>query len=721
MILIKIYIYDRGKNGYDAASLGHGWAVTLSSVDNVEWNLMNLLGTKKNKLTLAVGAALWTLACAATAAEPVSAPETVIVKGQKIERPLDQTMSSVEVVTASELGEHADFSLTDVISRLPGMHTQSGNETWGIRGVPVAGFDDQGPATSNGAVAVYVDDAPQPHRLLTLSPLPLWDVEQVEIYRGAQSTLQGRNALGGAVIVQTRNPSYAPSLAARVNGGKYGERGASVAGGGAIVEGKLAGRFSADVQSGDGYIRNTTLNTDANPQRSTSLRGKLLFQPSANVDALLTLAHGRNKRGIQAVGAGPTYYSVALNTAEFDEIELDTATARIDYRMSPALTFTSITSVSRGEYDSLLDFDQRANARQEALRHHENRLFNQELRLAYKTRDLQAQLGAYYGKVENEIDDGLAFSGVQVGSVAGDIRVRSRSLFGELNWEFAPRWQLVGGLRYEHERNKTALSDDFASESVVSQTKTFNALLPKLGLNHRLAQDHMVGAFAQRGFRSGGVNVRVGTSHVAYDPEFTRTFEVVYRGAFLDKALRVNANAYYTDWKDQQVAMLDRNDELSVSNAGHSRMRGIELGADYRVNRAWRLLAGLSYSGTRYLDFVAYGDDLSGNAFIGAPRRKANLGLVYRADARLQASFDLVYQDDSVSSYLTTDGRVSGVRRSDAATLANANLSYRIGHATLTGYVRNLFDRQYITNNQAGRTLDVSAPRTFGVALRYDL
>lgn len=688
---------------------------------------MHTLGIRKNSMAVAVGAALWVIGAAAQAASAAdtgeaASMESVIVKGQKIERPLEQTMSSVEVVTARDLAEHADVSLTDVMNRLPGMHTQSGNETWGIRGVPVAGFDDQGPATSNGAVSVYVDDAAQPHRLLTLSPLPLWDVEQVEVYRGSQSTMQGRNALAGAVVVQTRNPDYLPSLSARVNAGKYGERGASVAGGGAIVDGKVAGRFAADVQRSDGYIHNATLNSDANPLRSTSLRGKLLFQPAAGLDVLLTLAHARSKRGIQAVGAGPRYYAVELNTSEFDELELDTATARIDYKLSPALTLTSITSASRGEYDSLLDFDQRPTALQEAVRHHENRLANQEVRLAYKEKGVQAQVGVYFGSVKNDLNDRLDFSGTTVGRLQGDTEVASRSLFGEVNWDVAPAWQLVAGLRYERERNDTNLVDELASEPEVQQRKRSNELLPKLGVNHRLAQDQMVGVFAQRGFRSGGVNVRVGTSHVPYDPEYTNTIEIAYRGAWLNKALQTSANLYYTDWKDQQVAMFGADDELRVANAGHSRMRGIELGAEYRVTRAWKLLAGLSFSSTRYLDFVAYGDNLSGQAFIGAPRRKANVGVVYRASEGLQAGLDLVYQDGSASGYVTREnGRVAQVRRSDDAAVANANLSYRMGPATLQAYVRNLFDRQYITNHQAGRVLDVSAPRTFGVALRYDM
>ncbi|NHZ90956.1 TonB-dependent receptor [Massilia sp. CCM 8733] len=684
---------------------------------------MKLFHIEKNKMAIAVAAALWLMAAgSAAAADPEPSVETVIVKGSKIDRPLDDTLASVAVVTARDIREHADTSLSDIIGRLPGLHTQSGNETWGIRGVPVAGFDEQGPATSNGAVSVYVDDALQPHRMLTLSPMPLWDVEQVEIFRGSQSTMQGRNALAGAIVFQTRNPTYAPSLSARLNGGNDGQRGASVAGGGALVEGKVAARFAADVQRGDGYIRNATLGTDANPQRSTSLRGKILVEPVDGLDVLFTLAHTRNRRGIQAVNAGPQYYTVSYNTGEFDQMDQDTATLRADYAITPAMTLTSITSSSRGTYDALLDFDQRADRTQSVMRVHKNRLFNQEVRVAYKVPGLQAQAGVYYGTVRNELDDRLDYSGVIVGSVTGTTRIASRSVFGEATLDLTPQWQLVGGLRYERERNNTQLEDELASDPSVRQVKTFSALLPKVGLHYRLAPEQLFGAFVQRGYRSGGVNVRVGTNHQPYDPEYTNTFEVSHRAAWLDKKLRTTANVYYTDWKDQQVARLDADEQLQVGNAGHSRMRGLELGAEFAMIRALQIQAGASYSDTRYLDFVSNGENLSGRAFIGAPRRKLSVGLVYRANDRLTASADAIYQDGSASAYLTdTSGKVSQVRRSDDATLINANLAYRIGKATVTAYVKNLADRQYIANNQSGRVLDVSAPRSVGLAVRYDM
>lgn len=150
---------------------------------------------KINTLALAVGSAMYLLNSAWADDQPAAleiAPVTVT--GEKINRSLEKTQSSVAVVTEQQLRDKADHNLIDVFARTPGVYNQAGNENWGIRGVPVSGFDDQGPATLNGAVSVYVDGAQQPNRALTLSPIGLWDTEQVEVFLGPQSTTQGRNS-----------------------------------------------------------------------------------------------------------------------------------------------------------------------------------------------------------------------------------------------------------------------------------------------------------------------------------------------------------------------------------------------------------------------------------------------------------------------------------------------------------------------------------------------
>lgn len=686
---------------------------------------MNLM---KSTLALAVGSALCLANNAwAAAQEGAVQLDAITVTGEKINRTLEQTQSSVVVITDKQLREKEDHSLVDVLARTPGVYNQSGNENWGIRGVPVSGFDDQGPATLNGAVSVFVDGAVQPNRSLTLSPMPLWDVEQVEVFLGPQSTTQGRNSLAGAVVIQTRNPTFEPSLSAQTNVGNYGEQGAAVAGGGALVDNKIAGRIAVDYQEGDGYIDNSTLHDDANPTRTANARGKLLILPSDDLDILLTYAHGESRKGDNTVmreNGKVRYYKMTSNTKAFDKLEQDTVSAKVDYRLDDYWSLTSLTANTRSDYDARLDFDQSADANEVVLRQQDGNLFSQELRLNYTGDTLKSFVGAYYGHNTNDFHDRLLFDERLFGTAKGDTTIKNTALFGEINWTFVPRWTLITGLRYDHETNDTDIDqDDFSSPGKVS--KSFNTLLPKLGLDYELAEGQYLGFMVQKGYRGGGVNMRAGGGHQAYDPEYTTNYELSYRGSFLDGSLRTRANLYYTDWKDQQVSVLDPNTEfLHVFNAGSSDIKGLEVSVEKDFGAQLTLNAAASVTDGTYKDFVTGdGRDMSGEDFLYSPKYKLSLGATYRWNERLTLNTDLVYQSTSPSEYEFDDaGHVTGERRSDNYWLVNFNTEYKITrNIAVSGFVKNAFDKEYITNNRSGDILDVGAPRTVGLALRYDL
>tara|TARA_Y100000748_G_scaffold121028_1_gene101693 strand:+ start:2816 stop:4897 length:2082 start_codon:yes stop_codon:yes gene_type:complete len=655
--------------------------------------------------------------------------DSIVVTGEKIERTAERTLSSVAVVTADDLRDHGDVDLQSVFERTPGVYAQSGNENWGIRGIPVTGFDDQGPAAMNGAVSVYLDDALQVNRLLTLNPLSLWDMEQVEIYRGAQSTTQGRNSLAGAIVMQTRNPHFDPEFAVRGNVGKYGEQGASALANGALVDGVVAGRIAVDYQTQDGYIDNATLNKDANLLRSSNLRGKLLILPSDEAELLLTLARTEQRSGVNAVAATagkPDYFNLYENTETHNTLEQTTATARLDYDLSDSLVLTSVTSGTWSEYHSILDFDRQPTVTQTSPRHHEQSLASQELRLGYSSDQLDGLVGLYLGRSNGKIDDQLVNNGTVLLDQQGDTTINSQALFTEVNWRFVEDWELISGLRWDHEKNHTEIvypvdALGIATDPVADEKLSSSVLLPKVGISHDLSETQLIGLTWQRGYRSGGVNVRTRAAHDSYDPEFTSTFELAWRASWLDRRLRTSANLYHTDWKDQQVSFLNLSDNtVQVANAASSRMVGLELSAEYLLNAQWLLSAGFAYNDTKYEDFVRDGVDLSGREFVFAPKTMANLGANYTFGNGLMLGVDTVYQGKSISNFNTNAAlEVTGERHNDSVVLVNLNAEYPVGDLTLTGYVRNLFDERYITNNQSDNLLDVGAPMTLGVAARY--
>ncbi|MBN3561924.1 TonB-dependent receptor [Aliamphritea spongicola] len=682
----------------------------------------------KNALALAVAANM-SFALPALAENTASAQEAgvVIVTGSKIDRPEDKTLASVEVITEDEIRAHGDQTLSDIISRTPGLYTQSDNEDWGIRGIPLSGLNDQGPASPSGAISVFVDDAVQMQSLLTSNPLGLWDVQQVEVHSGSQSTTQGRNSLAGAVVIRTNDPTFEPEFAARTNAGSFGQRGGSVLANGELIDGTVAGRVAIDYQSEDGYIENIARNEDANDKSSLNARAKLLIQPSADMDLLLTFAHVDNKAGTNAVNQSngvPSYYKLSQNTDTKSDVKQDSATAKLDYYLTDELTLTSITSGTKAELDTVLDFDQSAGANQIVPRKQEQKTISQELRLGYNADTLDGFLGVYFAKYTGKTDDQFFNGATTLIDVQGDIDIENKALFGEANWRFQDRWELTGGFRFDNEKNTTKL--DYQTNLVNSATDANvsteeDVFLPKLGLSYDLSDKQTVGIVWKKGYRSGGVNLRTGSSHQAYDAEFTTTTELSWRGKWLDDRITTKANIYHTKWKDQQVSV-QNGTVTDVVNAADSQLQGLELSAEFAATDQLTLFTSAAYNDTEYKNFVDGTDNYNGQEFLFAPKFTASVGANYQFNKRWMMATDVIYRGDSVSGYtFDGSGNVTDERRNDSVTLVNVNTEYAINdNFRVSGYVKNLFDKEYITNNQTGNVLDVGAPMTFGVALRYD-
>ncbi|EEF25145.1 Vibriobactin receptor precursor, putative, partial [Ricinus communis] len=382
-----------------------------------------------------------------SAHESVDTLPEVTVQGEKITRKLSETYSSVAVATAQDIRTHGDQSLSDIMARTPGVYTQSRNETWGIRGVPVTGFDDQGPLSLNNAVSVFVDGALQTSSMVTMSPLSTWDMKQVEVYRGAQSTVQGRNALAGAVIMQTNDPEFKNTLTLQGNLGNYYQQGGALAANAVLVPEVLAGRFALNVQNEEGYIKNRVLDNNADPRRSINARGKLLLLAGDNTEALLTLSHTdyhAGSNGVTQLNNQPQYYKLNQNTDAFDAIQQNEATLKLTHQLNKSWALTSISSGTNANYQSLLDFDQGAVDSEEANRHHQTRLFSQEFRATYQGDTLKAHAGFYYGSSRIKFNDTLGVVGF--GSVLmadGRSQIRNQAIFGEVNWDFDPHWQAI--------------------------------------------------------------------------------------------------------------------------------------------------------------------------------------------------------------------------------------------------------------------------------------
>jgi len=715
----------------------------------------------------------------------------IIVTGEKAARSLQKTTASVSVTTERKLTEDNILTIQDVYNR-----TANVSETYGSSGFSIRGIDQRGVSGGGDAATatVFVDGAPVPQDVLSNGPTDMWDVAQVEIFRGPQSTIQGLNALAGAVHIRTQDPTFDWSVKGRALVSSFDTTQFAVAGGGPLVPGELAFRISAEKRDSDGYIRNVTRNAPESPGDSTSIRGKLLWTPSAfpGFEVRLSYHHFETKGGYLFTyvdATVPDYFDNRTNPSDYpnsSDVDNDQATLDLRYDLGGGLSLSTLGTWTDTDFTRKYDGDSSAASIAYSDIAGGAEIFTQEVRLNYEGDRLSGLAGLFYYNrdqyrrshqvtlvptpgptIASLLTPALgAQTATQVAALyttalpnipvdyTSDFptKVETMAVFADARYRLTDRLSLLGGFRYDRERNKIGgeaiarfvgtlpnpadygplapafagvnaavlgLVDD-ASGSAPAGTRTFNAFLPKAGMEMAWTPDLATAFVAQRGYRSGGSGFNTARSQLfPYDPEFTWNYELSLRSAWLDGRLTINANAFYIDWKDQQTTANFGNGlyDTHTVNAGKSHLYGFELELAHRVSPAFDWYASLGHTRTKFDSFVTdVGSitDLSGLEFPYAPRWTLAGGVNMRFgggfNANVNASYrSAVYTDVSIPQ---ADDRVG------ARTLVNARVGYETRHWSLSLFANNLFDEKYDQyRNSFTNFAVIGAPRSVGVIL----
>ncbi|MEM1147711.1 MAG: TonB-dependent receptor [Pseudomonadota bacterium] len=354
------------------------------------------------------------------AAEPVvlaSADEnertlgTITVTGQKIARSLQDTQASVEVITDIEIERENILDLVDAIERTANITTLDGSN-FTIRGVNSTSVSGAG---QGNLATIYVDGVALPRTALFGAPTEIWDISQVEILRGPQSTLQGRASLAGAIIVNTADPTYDWNGRSRAIYTTEEERTSFAAAiGGPIIADQVAFRLAAETSESDGFTFNPVLNEPADPIETQSFRGKLLVEPNAipGLEVVLSYSQQESSDGDSfntlSVPDPEETRELPLNTSTRYETVIDIATAVIDYEINENWSVTSLTGWNEVDYEFIFDVNrdpldpsiQTSDQLAETLQ--------QELRLIYQGDALEAVFGFFISEEDtpNNRNDG---------------------------------------------------------------------------------------------------------------------------------------------------------------------------------------------------------------------------------------------------------------------------------------------------------------------------
>ncbi|WP_231758975.1 TonB-dependent receptor [Microbulbifer elongatus] len=352
-------------------------------------------------IALGSGIALSTTGLAQVEGEQGVGLEEVMVVGQKTERSLQDTVTSVKVVTAKSIEEENINSMYDVLERTPNV-TGTPGRGFTIRGIDAFNVSGGG---NSFLTSVYSDGAVLPYRMIQKGGFSTWDVQQVEVLRGPQSTLQGRNALAGAIVMNTVDPTYDWTLRGRLGFGEEGREEKAVAFGGAIIENQLAFRIAAEDRDFDGYIPNVTRGENSNYENDQTLRLKLLYEPEALPDlrALLTLTTGESEQGVKWINPSEDPFEnqqTTFNDPTFEYTDTDMAVLKLSYALNEHWSLTSSTAYSDSNYGYEWDGDASPVPGATQYDDRVDETLSQELLFNFDYERFSGVIGAYYSDLE---------------------------------------------------------------------------------------------------------------------------------------------------------------------------------------------------------------------------------------------------------------------------------------------------------------------------------
>lgn len=723
--------------------------------------------------TLSAGASLFVLtsiafaqnesATAGSAASVLVADagvEEITVTAERRATSLQKTPIAISAFSGSTLEDKKIANIRDLsgfipnlsISRVTISHT---TQTYSLRGV---GESDP---IQEPVLAVYVDDVYVPRQIGSMAEFN--DLERVEVLRGPQGTLYGRNSSAGALRIITRDPGNELRVFGEVGFGNIGAVEAK-----ALVEGPLSetltGSLSYIHRSRDGTAFDPTLNHDVNRINLDALRAKLRWQPDPDWDILLTVnalrdrSDSRSYIPVRQPGGGfnkRRSYSEVEPKQDLDQLS---GSLRIQYDIDDQLSLKSISSYGGFDLNPVYyDNDGEAALIQKNLIHYNDQYATQEFQLNGDYGAITFTSGLFYLHERFYVNrDGYS----RRNSLPTDpavtpgnynfLRANNKTytdayaVFGEVTWAATEALSITAGLRWTYETktfefdNKILnLAGQPIAESIEGEAdESWSAFTPKVTIDYQWTPEILTYLTYSQGFKSGGFDnraTRIDLATLPFEPENVTSYEAGFKGAFFDNALRANIAVFYNDYEDLQVSFYD---PIYVGsrrgNAGQAHSWGVELESTAQLSDAFSLnfAAGYLYAVyDEYKNAGGNGIDADGNWLTGAPRWNFSGGLAYDVpldqDGALRFAVDANYQTRYFTNAIPAAG---GQHEMPDQAFVNGVVSWVSAdeHWTLSLSGKNLFNSQKPVSSAFTPSTGVyyqnfPDPRTVLFSVRYDL
>lgn len=643
------------------------------------------------KSTLAAGISLAitsTLLTPAVLAQTRQLEEVIVTAQKRAESSQDVPVALTAI--SSDMIEQLGVTQTqDLIKFSPSLTVGVGdnkqNSSFRLRGI---GTDVYSIGVEQ-SVAVLIDDVSTVQAGQSIGNLV--DIERIEILRGPQSTLFGKSASAGVLSIVTKAPSEELEGSVELTLTDDDEQRVLGSISGPITD-NLGYRLTGHWSDRDGYINNLSIGEDVNSEKSKGLRGKLQWNPSDTLEAVLTMYYSEDEStccaltwldldpnaqvfgivpGEIAPGITPSDKNLDFRSEDGPEDGTDNSGGSLRFNVGMGeFTFTSITAVDKWEYfnDGDVDFSNvdvfgfftggavSGGFFSESTT--ETDFVSQEFRLASPSyENFDYLVGLYYADAETDRsflrNPGLPIIPSDWSGVSG---TESIALFGQSTFRFSEATSITLGLRWNDEEIAVDyLDNSIGPASAISESDSDSEVLGNLSLQHFINEETMLYARYAQGYKGQAYDITSGFDQLKADnpvaPETSDSFEIGIKSTLLDNRLQLNATAFYTEYQDFQAqstqVLPDGSLLISINNVGEVETKGLELEGVALLGESLSVTFGAAYIDGEITSFdnancypgqtEAEGcmdgtQDLAGGALPNSPEFKWNLAADYQAE-----------------------------------------------------------------------------------------
>jgi iron complex outermembrane receptor protein len=614
----------------------------------------------------------------------------IIVTARQRSETLQQTPVSVTAINPLRLEAANATSIGDISGAVPNVFIQrqpSGPSAAAIsiRGIAFADIEKSfDPAVGVTVDGVYIGTN-------TGQLLDFFDIASLEVLRGPQGTLFGRNTTGGVINIRRTAPTGEVGGKVQFTYGNYGTIRAQGVLNLPIVKDVLALKLFEDHAHTDGYLYNATTTRNGPASTTDNFGASLLFTPSASFQALLTLEKqsfsgetansSGNRTGDLVCRAAPAaecnrnlttdLYTIFGEFATPSTYSSPAATLEMTYNLGQNLKLKSITGWRSSVELFRQDFDATSVPFYETIRDQTFRQFSQEFQLSGNITDrLDVVTGLYYFNSRYTIHAttllGPLLGNRQTDQFAAQTS-KSYAGYADLNWQFADKFRLSFGGRLT--RDEKVFSNSIPGSFSVSASSNWSKFTPKASLDYRPTEDLMLYASYAKGYRSGGFNGRastVSTSLAPYQPESVDSYEIGLKSQMFDHKLTLNLAGFYSKYDNKQESIIRLTpagsanpQETVVANAASATIYGVEAEVVARPTHGLTLNLSAGYLKSKYDSFLTLNPttlapiDLSGLKLIFNPQFTASAGATYDVPTALgKLTLNASYRH--ISTYFTS-------------------------------------------------------------------